>query len=181
MMLIVTENGWSNIIYDYMHKFNYGWWVPIFFNSFYSIIKFVILSLLVGLIWEIFLIISEHIEKKPGSQNAEKQNPDGSDDGSEDESVDESLDYDFEKSKYFETNDLLIGIYREKLYKDKGIVDLEDSLTMERDDFTDESGSSRDYDREGEEANVQAFFRAAKQRAKSSAILNFNGPSNFYV
>ena len=52
---------------------------------------------------------------------------------------------------------------------------------MERDDFTDESGSSREYDREGEEANVQAFFRAAKQRSKSSAILNFNGPSNFYV
>ena len=54
MMLVVTENGWSTVIYDYMYKFNYGWWVPIFFNSFYSVIKFVILSLLVGLIGEIF-------------------------------------------------------------------------------------------------------------------------------
>ena len=95
--------------------------------------------------------------------------------------MDESQDYDFEKSKFLETKDILIEIYREKLYKDKGIVDLEDSLIMERDDFTDESGSSREYDRVGEEANVQAFFRAAKQRSKSSAILNFNGPSNFYV
>ena len=71
MLLIVTENGWSNIIYDYKHKFDYGWWVPIFFNSFYSIIKFVILSLLVGLIWEIFLIVSEHIEK-PNSQRKDE-------------------------------------------------------------------------------------------------------------
>lgn len=74
MLLVVTENGWSNVIYDIGFRFRSLWISSLFFNTFYSIVKFVILSLMVGLIWEIFLIISEHLESnKGGVKDVEKQ------------------------------------------------------------------------------------------------------------
>jgi hypothetical protein len=67
MLCIVTENGWSNIIYNYAKKFDSFALSALFFNSFYLLVKFIILSLLTGLIWEIFTIISSNY-----NQNEEK-------------------------------------------------------------------------------------------------------------
>ena len=67
MLCVVTENGWSNIIYNYAKKFDSFALSALFFNSFYLLVKFIILSLLTGLIWEIFTIISSNY-----NQNEEK-------------------------------------------------------------------------------------------------------------
>ncbi len=61
MLMVVTENGWSNIQYNYAEKFGSPTEASIFFNSFYLLVKFIILSLLTGLIWEIFTIISSNL------------------------------------------------------------------------------------------------------------------------
>ena len=62
LLLTATENGWSSIILDYGYKYHISWVPPLFFNVFNSIIKYVVLSLMVGLIWEVFLLISGHIK-----------------------------------------------------------------------------------------------------------------------
>lgn len=68
MLVVVTENGWSNIIYDFADKFNSMFASAMFFDSFYLLVKFIILSLLTGLVWEIFTIISSNISKSNNVQ-----------------------------------------------------------------------------------------------------------------
>ena len=60
--MVITENGWSNIQYNYAEKFNSRILASFFFNSFYLLVKFIILSLLTGLIWEIFTIINTNLK-----------------------------------------------------------------------------------------------------------------------
>lgn len=64
MLMVVTEIGWSFIIYDYAEMFGSFFASSLFFNSFYLLVKHIILSLLTGLIWEIFTIISHNLGKK---------------------------------------------------------------------------------------------------------------------
>lgn len=87
MLQVVTENGWSNIIYNYADKFGSFFRSAIFFDSFYLIVKFIILSLLTGLIWEIFTIISSTLKPggedeaspKDGQNNGDSENSDEDD------------------------------------------------------------------------------------------------------
>lgn len=62
--MVVTENGWSYILTDYADKFGSMLNSMLFFHSFYLLIKYIILSLLTGLVWEIFTIISNNLGKK---------------------------------------------------------------------------------------------------------------------
>ena len=62
MLLTITENGWSTVIFDIGHKFNaYGPSV-IFFISFRMIVQLVFITLLIGQIYEIFKIVSQLME-----------------------------------------------------------------------------------------------------------------------
>ena len=95
MLCVVTENGWSNIIYDYAYKFESFATSSVFFNSFYLFVKFIILSLLTGLIWEIFTIISSNYNstymkkknKEKGNNNDEDSNHDSHSNHSEEREV----------------------------------------------------------------------------------------------
>ena len=64
MLLVITENGWSNIQYNYAEKFDSRIIASLFFNSFYLLVKFIILSLLTGLVWEIFTIINMNLKSE---------------------------------------------------------------------------------------------------------------------
>lgn len=94
MLCVVTENGWSNIIYNYAKKFDSFALSALFFNSFYLLVKFIILSLLTGLIWEIFTIISSNYNQneeknKKGSQGSgENSNPELPNNDQQSEDVD---------------------------------------------------------------------------------------------
>lgn len=64
MLMVVTESGWSNIVYDYGDKFGSLLNSSIFYHSCILLVKFVILPLLTGLIWEIFTIVSGNYKDK---------------------------------------------------------------------------------------------------------------------
>lgn len=72
LLLVITENGWSEIIYDYSYSFEQDFFIAAFFISFHLIVKIVLISLLTGLIWEIFTIISEFMEDEKIYFNASK-------------------------------------------------------------------------------------------------------------
>lgn len=92
MLMVVTENGWSNIIYDYAAKFQSFTKSMMFFHSFYLLVKYIILSLLTGLVWEIFTIISNNLGKKPPAGTNQKGAVQASDhSSSEDLSSDEKF------------------------------------------------------------------------------------------
>ena len=72
LLLTITENGWSEFIYYYSSAFENEIFVAFFFISFYLIVKIVLIALLTGLIWEIFTIISELVEKEKKEFNEKK-------------------------------------------------------------------------------------------------------------
>lgn len=176
MLLTVTENGWSNIVYDYGYKYSSMIVSALFFNSFFSITVFIILSLLVGLIWEIFLIISEHIEaKKPAAEDQEdkEKNSENNQDSDDEESEDQSLEYDFENSNYMNDEDIFVSHYRQKLYHKKVLYIREESINMERDTYTDDSSSSEN-DQQQQEADLLKFeqmMNKVKNRSKSTVMI----------
>lgn len=75
MLMVVTENGWSNIVYDYTDKFQSLVTAMLFYHSFYMLVKYIILSLLTGLVWEIFTIISNNLGKKNTQPNKDPNAP----------------------------------------------------------------------------------------------------------
>ena len=73
MLQTITENGWSNILVDYAVKFDSLFRAAAFFHSFYHLGKFIILSLLTGLIWEIFSIVSARMEARDLQEAAQAE------------------------------------------------------------------------------------------------------------
>src|SRR3990167_9505718 len=73
MLQTITENGWSSILIDYAVKFGSLFRAAAFFHSFYHLAKFIILSLLTGLIWEIFSIVSARMEARDLQEAAQAE------------------------------------------------------------------------------------------------------------
>ena len=71
LIMIITANGWSNMIYDYQFMFGNETTVSFFICSFWAIVKLIILSLLTGLIWEVFTIITETLDNIQNGQSIE--------------------------------------------------------------------------------------------------------------
>jgi len=44
LIMLITANGWSNMIYDYQYMFGQDGYVTIYISSFWSIVKLIILS-----------------------------------------------------------------------------------------------------------------------------------------
>ena len=55
--------SWINIVYDYGYKFSYIKAFT-FFLSFHLIVNLLLLSLMQGLIWEVFVIVDQDQESK---------------------------------------------------------------------------------------------------------------------
>lgn len=64
LFLRVSENGWSEIIFDYSERVGSSLIPTLFFCSYFFIIQFVIISLFIGVSWEVFTIISKHDGQK---------------------------------------------------------------------------------------------------------------------
>ena len=59
----MCEAAWVDLIYDTALKFGNYALVSIFFISFHFMVSLVILSLLKGLVWEIFTVVETEINK----------------------------------------------------------------------------------------------------------------------
>ena len=146
MLMVVTENDWSYIIYEYAVLFESFLASAIFFNSFYLLIKHIILSLLTGLIWEIFTIISNNLGKKKKATGAKKvgkaveADPKVSEGSlSSDASVvaeDPSFDGDIDPRRLMKIRDPMVLFVRKRL-KESKINNLKNQeVSIERDEFS---------------------------------------------
>lgn len=137
MLLIITENGWSNIIYDYADKFNSIFASSMFFNSFYLLVKYIILSLLTGLVWEIFTIINSNIGKKKGQATEVKENSQNSilsDNSLMDQDL--SMNDDIDPARLLNIKDENLIFFRKKLNETKKDGLKQDEVSMVRDDYS---------------------------------------------
>lgn len=73
MLLTITENGWSTVIFDIGYKFDAYSSSAIFFISFRMIVQMVFITLLIGLIHEIFKIVSQLIEYREINEKEKKE------------------------------------------------------------------------------------------------------------
>jgi Ion transport protein len=138
MLLIVTENGWSNIIYDYADKFDSIFKSAMFFNSFYLLVKFIILSLLTGLVWEIFTIISSNIGKKQIDQlalaNEKQEGSFNSDNSINKDAI--SIGADVDPARLMNIKDDNLLFFRKKLNDTKKDNLKINEVSMVRDDYS---------------------------------------------
>ena len=137
MLLVVTGDGWSTIIYDFADKFGSMLNSMLFFHSFYLLIKCIVLSLLTGLIWEIFTIISNNLGKK--KESGIIKNPDNhmTEESEHFDSEDEaSLDDKFDPESLIHPSDEDIVFIRQKLKEAKKDNLRDNEITILRDDYS---------------------------------------------
>ena len=142
--MAVTEMGWVDIMYNYWDQFDNMLDSTFFFLSFNLLVRYVLLSLLTGLIWEIFSIISSAYQVKqntkkettPGNVKNKTGSQNKSDEGSG--SLDDSLN-----SSKEELDPYRLAFYRDdnleffrnkanEIRKDKAVIPVE----MKRDDYS---------------------------------------------
>ena len=54
---VMIEAEWSNYTYDYAYKFNDLWSSAIYFDVFHMIVQLILLSLIKGIVWEVFTVV----------------------------------------------------------------------------------------------------------------------------
>ena len=63
-MQFVTDQTWSDIINDKAVRFELSFVsIAIYFDTFYSINKFILLSMINGMVWEVFTVIDKNIQE----------------------------------------------------------------------------------------------------------------------
>ena len=64
-MQFLSEQAWSFIIYDVAVRFDIRFGlIALFFDSFFTIHKFILLALIEGMVWEVFLVINQHTQEQ---------------------------------------------------------------------------------------------------------------------
>ncbi len=53
----MIEAEWSIYIYDYSYKFQDFWGAALFFDVFHMIVQLILLSLIKGIVWEVFTVV----------------------------------------------------------------------------------------------------------------------------
>jgi hypothetical protein len=136
MLMVVTENGWSNIIYDYAEKFESMINSMMFYHSFYLLVKYIILSLLTGLVWEIFTIINNNLSKKMDSKLEDKADSEASSYIDDAESENEVPDHRVNLEELVSPKDENIVFLRSRL-KDTRKDSLKlNEIVLQRDDYS---------------------------------------------
>ena len=59
----MIEAEWSQYTYDYAYKFGNFAKAACFFDGFHMIIQLILISLIKGIIWEVFTVVDTHEEE----------------------------------------------------------------------------------------------------------------------
>jgi hypothetical protein len=60
---IINEATWTDVEFDYIQRFGGLAKVSYFFNSYHALANLVVISLLTGLIWEVFTFMSQNLQE----------------------------------------------------------------------------------------------------------------------
>jgi two pore calcium channel protein 3 len=74
LLQVITNSGWHLLTLSYAKKFDAFWAACLFFNSFHMITVLIGLSLLKGLIWEVFIIVDVNVNNEHENQAHEHDN-----------------------------------------------------------------------------------------------------------
>ena len=57
LLQVMLEANWSNYIYDYAYKYDNFIAAAFYFNIFHMIVQLILLSLIKGIVWEVFYAV----------------------------------------------------------------------------------------------------------------------------
>lgn len=60
---VTIEAEWSNFTYDYAYKFQDFLTACLYFNGFHLIVQVILLSLIKGIVWEVFTVVEKNSKK----------------------------------------------------------------------------------------------------------------------